>query len=1152
MANYSELTTLREGEAPAPLSTWARSAFIGGGAMTAVNIGAMVFIGAMTAVNVGMTMGMGRQAPLAEVPAEAPHAAHLTGENEAALQMFINIGIQVAQNDEDAIQVAQDDEDAMISSKTKKRAKDVQEQMDLPIQYKDMGFGKCVKKADGQEPPYSYIMNSDSDWTRCEVLCSTHPECMGFNAGYGGLEGCLLWFDHHELQGGGSDEDWWDSDCMVKDDWQIVVIDALCADAGMISSQSGNKATGVLASKAACQASCEADSSCTHFFYRNSSKADKSYKCATFSSCDGQEPGGVGGYIYQKMATNFRKQAMTGFSNLRTSDQKATMCTKASRQGNMATFANAAFPGTRDFPSLHHKSYSAISRCITAAICDPNDPGSDLGIDDVRAEYSRISGSSALEAMALKVSNSELMNAVMLSCSSCPAKQFAEAVAQIGEELSMLKAVSGWFTTYQFLYVSLNQQLVSAFESMLSVLMLPAQTLIAGSKFHWWKIALKVVSLSAKVLLAKSTGASFRMVSKTMSATAGGIKATMSCFSDLHHCTKGVAYVFKDHSAHLATPSPGMLDNEETVLEFNNLIALLIKYLEVITTSSDAQRDVIASNYGRMKAAASVAMACPISAGKLEAAALKTYGAMQWIGLGILMPKKYVIYWQRDYTQGGGTGCYYNDGDSGHGCKGSYPSWGDDGCWKVDNFVGDECSKWDGSLQGENDGSNTYRCQDEGLPCGGRMCNSASRYFWMAEVGSPSSFPPSVFFKSLADKEGPIQTFVNPAFGTNYSTSAEDGWTAFLSQCQYMPKLYISEVKSGSIQRDQSSPSVKPVDCDIYGITVPTYAFQDCDDMVWAPVKDTVAEQCLNSYAIGWPTPFYFPANQWLTDREMRNQGGFVGWGKAQKDLMAAGTLSGDGRYAKPLPQWYNFNMKTFIPNKPGQFASAGADDGSIYCCTPWLPSKNVSNMFAAKYNTNLDQIAEEKHPECAGVLCDCYSMQESLYELPADDFWGKCSDAATPAFSNSNINDAIITRQMLTTSMGAGCNWIDVIKSGNNFDACTAPDRGSTDSDLPPRCSSARDCSAMDQCVGGDGIQACSSCEKIQCSGSNGLKYCSCNDDSTQGVSYCTSVEQCNGKFCIGGKGPQACHTCDSTQCTNNQCACNNDAGNGGNVNAK
>merc|ERR1719356_408258 len=103
--------------------------------------------------------------------------------------------------------------------------------------------------------------------------------------------------------------------------------------------------------------------------------------------------------------------------------------------------------------------------------------------------------------------------------------------------------------------------------------------------------------------------------------------------------------------------------------------------------------------------------------------------------------------------------------------------------------------------------------------------------------------------------------------------------------------------------------------------------------------------------------------------------------------------------------------------------------------------------------------------------------------------------------------------------------------------------------STLPPKCVTSSDCSPQDMCVGGNGMQSCSTCESIECNGANGVFYCSCNGDSTNGVQYCMNVEECIGKICIGGNGPQSCDTCETKQCFNNQCACNGDAGTGGNV---
>merc|ERR1712113_463701 len=72
--------------------------------------------------------------------------------------------------------------------------------------------------------------------------------------------------------------------------------------------------------------------------------------------------------------------------------------------------------------------------------------------------------------------------------------------------------------------------------------------------------------------------------------------------------------------------------------------------------------------------------------------------------------------------------------------------------------------------------------------------------------------------------EGPIASYINPKFGTMYNGDI-GGFEAFMTQCAYVPKLY---VPSGGLSYAEYQFSAKSVECDIYGISIPVYSFMDC------------------------------------------------------------------------------------------------------------------------------------------------------------------------------------------------------------------------------------------------------------------------------------------------------------------------------------
>jgi len=255
-----------------------------------------------------------------------------------------------------------------------------------------------------------------------------------------------------------------------------------------------------------------------------------------------------------------------------------------------------------------------------------------------------------------------------------------------------------------------------------------------------------------------------------------------------------------------------------------------------------------------------------------------------------------------------------------------------------------------------------------------QQCSAPTRNIWLGEVGAPSSVPSADFFAGLADKySGPLTTYINARFGTNY-IGAKGAWTAFMSQCQYMPKLYIPATSNNQITHSVTAPSQVAVACDVYGIDIPVYAFADCGtNLATQAAGAELTGTCVNGYGQSF---------------------GAIDSGINNKYMWSSG----------------NFNQAMYIPNEAKKFANP--DDGKLACCMPWtdsLPS------------------------QCDYAMCDCFSVQQAKnnnwlpsstteHNLAGKNLWTEHCDVDT---------DTKTTQEMMTTSSGA--NWTVVIESENN-----------------------------------------------------------------------------------------------------------------------
>jgi len=302
---------------------------------------------------------------------------------------------------------------------------------------------------------------------------------------------------------------------------------------------------------------------------------------------------------------------------------------------------------------------------------------------------------------------------------------------------------------------------------------------------------------------------------------------------------------------------------DATVSEYYDFIAKVQTELNTIWRSVAAEKLLIAGNYGRLSTAAAAAGGCPITPDELHLVISQTYGAMQWIALGVLLPTKYAIYWQRDYMGTKGPNCYYNNcggGTSGDQCGTSSSS--------VLGCVGTTMGCFEPS-------ESPY---DKSQIKGGGTPTDAKRFVWMGQQNNPSEVPSEDMWAAIDD--GPISSYINQRFKTMY-TGSYGAFEAFMSQCQYVSKLYIP---GGDITYSETQVSSVKVDCDVYGITIPTYALIDCGTQM------TDSNVVWNGFGI--------------------NSDG------------SSGDATG------------NFNQMTYIPNKPNSWATF--TDGEVGCCLPW------------------------------------------------------------------------------------------------------------------------------------------------------------------------------------------------------------------------
>jgi len=643
---------------------------------------------------------------------------------------------------------------------------------------------------------------------------------------------------------------------------------------------------------------------------------------------------------------------------------------------NMTYIGLSTFPHQEPFPNLSSAAaYKTISMCITAPICEPTALSTDYSSDAVRELYGEMSGSSVLQMWEEKLENVGLMQQVYQNTpGNVTFEDFIATVSQIQTEVGQIKLISGWYQAYGSIFTDINSQMDEAFTTTLTLIDMPASTQVAVPGHSWFDIVIDVVEAVADCINIGGNSKGDAAFGKGSGDKLGFVANSINAVADVTEQSVDCAENCKESSSvgDISTPSPNTADNDAATLEFTKVIALLMFELDNLLQGIDAQRNAIAMNWGKLKAASALALACSLDPIVLQTEVLKAYGAMQWIALGVLMPNKYAIYWQRDYSGSKGPSCYYNgDASSGNGCSGSdMGCWSPpSGSWSVDYSDYYSCGS---AGRDKGEGGNT-KCFNTASSGGGQSCTQTQRYIWVGEVGSPGATPSSDFFTALTETEsGPITSYVNLVYGTNYQ-GASGGFDAFVSQCQYMPKLYIPPSSNNELKQSTTAPSMVGLPCNVYGITLQIYAFADCNTNLDIPGQGAgMTGTCVNGYGSSFG---------------------------ATDSMWASG----------------NYNQQMYIPNVPGNYATN--DDGQIACCTPWLDGLQggcdymLCDCWSLAQGGNNNWLNEGTDGQSAN----------------SGSWWGSCEV----------VTDTKDTQQMMTTSEGPACNWTTVIESGNDFSAC-------------------------------------------------------------------------------------------------------------------
>eukprot|EP00931_Biecheleriopsis_adriatica_P019679 TRINITY_DN13353_c0_g1_i1.p1 TRINITY_DN13353_c0_g1~~TRINITY_DN13353_c0_g1_i1.p1 ORF type:complete len:1092 (+),score=143.71 TRINITY_DN13353_c0_g1_i1:256-3531(+) len=561
------------------------------------------------------------------------------------------------------------------------------------------------------------------------------------------------------------------------------------------------------------------------------------------------------------------------------------------------------------------------------------------------------------------------------------------------------------------------------------------------------------------------------LVGESMAFLASTIEESLECREE--HCFKrdnGEPETSSDEGRRMSSASD---QDDASLVRYDTVITWLKESLSGLMAAIAAQEAAIASNWKKLKRAASLATACKVHPLMVAAMIMNAFPAMQWVALGVLMRPKYAIFWQRDYGHGGdndGPACYY-DGTSDSTTTGCQNTGSAAGCYSPDAQIGLDSSVYYGQTQetggGNSDcaGSGNVYTQDGKAGCFNKDTShcSAQRYIWVGEIGAPSNTPPAEFWDALMNtKTGPIPKFVNKVFGKEYTK----GWQPFVEQCSYMPKVFTPPLSSGQIDYSNwgQSPSSTSVPCSVFGMLLETFAFPDCNTLKKISGSG-LSGQCIN------------------------------------------GAGSNHNRRRKSAFFTGNFNQQVYIPKRKHHYSSL--HQGTVGCCLPWQ----------SDLPTGCDQI-----------ICDCFSVIEASV-------FGWISDTQlnnwAPECSTYTQTDVFNNNEFLKTSLGAGWSWSNVLASGASGGwaeetspgsiattcACTSPGESSPNNGYSCSDGFTASCSSEQVCVSSDSWPKtdvpCADPESVTCTcnspnqGSPENGY-TCSFGSSTYSAYCSSGAAC------------------------------------------
>eukprot|EP00930_Biecheleria_cincta_P016144 TRINITY_DN13232_c0_g1_i1.p1 TRINITY_DN13232_c0_g1~~TRINITY_DN13232_c0_g1_i1.p1 ORF type:complete len:1056 (-),score=133.31 TRINITY_DN13232_c0_g1_i1:62-3229(-) len=481
---------------------------------------------------------------------------------------------------------------------------------------------------------------------------------------------------------------------------------------------------------------------------------------------------------------------------------------------SLGAIASPRYRKQEEWPELNSKAYEAISMCLTQVPqCNPANLHGD---PDVRSTYRRASGSNEATAYLAILENGPLMNqlqahmtcggtAIFFSgltdnCISVAA--FEEALMQINKEVSHLQTVAAYFSDMSELLEGLGMQMDAQLESMSQLLLessLAITTTTTTAGRNALKTFKKVLTVSLEIGILAGTGMSLAGEGSASAKKVAKVGQTMASV-----CTVGdESMVLVDQGAEASGDDGGddgdgdddgqagaEDDDKLDVLELD-VKSLVSQVVQNLQDQMSLARQQLSSNWGRLEQAMRTTRSCSFDDQTILMALQRSKSAIEWGALSLLMPAKYVMYFQRNYGPSAGNQEWCQN------ICANEPL----GCSTITNVHFDLCA-----------GSNPTSDDDD---------ETVSRVYWMGQVGQPNHMPPASFWNYLLRKDGPVQKFINPRYGLSVTTP-EELVSAVVQQCKYVQKTYVTSAEA------ITGPSLHAMECYVFGMPWPVYSYPDC------------------------------------------------------------------------------------------------------------------------------------------------------------------------------------------------------------------------------------------------------------------------------------------------------------------------------------